>query len=99
MDPPAPPPQVLNWDLGPGESSVLAWCAAHPGALAIVDDLAARRCAARLGIPVRGTLGLILIAKQRGEIAAARPILEQMRKSGMYLSNRVLNQALERVGE
>jgi predicted nucleic acid-binding protein len=64
-----------------------------------VDDLAARRCAATLGVPVRGTLGLVLIAKQRGEIPAARPVLEELRQAGMYLSDAVLNRALKRVGE
>ena len=43
---------------------MLAWAHAHPGAEAIIDDLAGRRCAAAFSIPVRGTLGLALIAKQ-----------------------------------
>ncbi len=64
-----------------------------------MDDLAARRCAGALGIPVRGTLGLVLTAKQQGEITAARPVLEQLRLCGMYLSDRVMNQALARIGE
>jgi len=70
-----------------------------PGAEAIIDDLSARRCAHTFGIPVRGTLGLVLIAKQRGEIPAARPVLEDLRSAGMYLSERVLNRALRRGGE
>ena len=36
----------LSWDFGAGESAVLAWCLAHPGSEAIIDDLSARRCAA-----------------------------------------------------
>ncbi len=64
-----------------------------------MDDLAARRCARSLAIPVRGTLGLVLIAKQRKLIPAARPVLEQLRQAGMYLSDSVLNRALEKVGE
>jgi len=48
---------------------------------------------------VRGTLGLVLVAKQRGEIASARSVLDQLRQSGMYLSDRVLNEALALVGE
>lgn len=90
---------IQSWDLGPGESAVLTWGDVHPNTEVIVDDLAARRCAVALGIPVRGTLGLVLTAKQRGTIGAARPILEQMRDSGMYLSERVMNQALALVGE
>jgi predicted nucleic acid-binding protein len=39
VDPPPTPPGVREWDLGPGESSVLAWCFAHSGAEAIIDDL------------------------------------------------------------
>lgn len=93
------PDLIQSWDLGPGESAVLAWAYAHPGAEAIVDDLAARRGAASLNVPVRGTLGLVLTAKQRGTISFARPVLEQLRQSGMYLSDRVLNQALTLIGE
>lgn len=93
------PPRIERWDLGAGESAVLAWCVEHPGTEAIIDDLAGRRCADALGVPVRGTLGLILIAKQRGRIDAARPILESMRRAGMYLSQAVLDRALRSVGE
>jgi predicted nucleic acid-binding protein len=100
VEPPPPiPPSVERWDLGPGESAVLAWCIAHPGAEAIIDDRDGRRCALIHQVPVRGTLGLILLAKKRGRIAAARPILERMRESGMYLSDGTLDQALSLVGE
>ncbi len=78
---------------------MLTWGYVNPGTEVIVDDLAARRCAAALGIPVRGTLGLVLTAKQQGILPAARPVLEQLRLSGMYLSDRVMNQALALVGE
>jgi predicted nucleic acid-binding protein len=95
----AVPPLIQAWDLGPGESSVLAWAHAHPGTLAVIDDLAARRCAATLSIPVRGTLGLVILAKQRGEVKAARPLLEALRRGGLYLSDSVLNAALALVDE
>ena len=99
LETPPVPAVIQAWDLGEGEASVLAWGHANPGTVIIVDDLPARRCAAALQIPVRGTLGLILTAKRRGLIPEARPILEKLRRSGMYLSDRVLNQALALVGE
>ena len=99
IDAPSIPDTIRAWDLGEGEASVLAWGYANPGTVIIVDDLAARRCAATLGIPVRGTLGLILTAKKRGVIPEARPVLEKLRQSGMYLSDRILNQALALVEE
>jgi predicted nucleic acid-binding protein len=96
---PPVPPIIHAWGLGRGEASVLSWAYAHPGAEAIIDDLAGRRCAAALGIAVRGTLGLVLVAKQRGKIASARSVLDQLRQSGMYLSDSVLNQSLALIGE
>jgi predicted nucleic acid-binding protein len=99
VETPPVPTVIQNWDLGAGESAVLTWGYVNPGTEVIVDDLAARRCAAALGIPVRGTLGLVLTAKQQGILPAARPVLEQLRLSGMYLSDRVMNQALVLVGE
>jgi len=93
------PPEITAWSLGAGESAVLSWALANKNTEAIVDDLAARRCAAALQIPVRGILGIILTAKQRGEISTARPLLEKLRQNGMYLSDKVLNQALSLIGE
>lgn len=96
---PSVPTIIQNWDLGAGESAVLTWGYANPGTEVIIDDLSARRCATALGIPVRGTLGLVLTAKQQGIIPLARPVLEQLRLCGMYLSDRLMNQALAKVGE
>ena len=93
------PEIILNWGLGVGESSVLAMAHAQPGMEAIIDDLAGRRCAASLGIPVRGTLGIVLVAKQRGDIPAARPVMESLIQTGLYLSRTVLDAALQRVDE
>lgn len=93
------PAQIQSWGLGAGESSVLAWGHTHPGTEIILDDLPARRCAAAFNIPVRGTLGLVLIAKQRGLIPAARPILLQLRQGGMFLADKVMDQALALVNE
>jgi predicted nucleic acid-binding protein len=41
----------------------------------------------------------VLLAKKGVRIKAARPVLEVMRASGMYLSDAVLNQAVALVGE
>jgi predicted nucleic acid-binding protein len=96
---PVIPKEVAAWDLGPGESAVLALALAEPGAFAVIDDLEARRCARSLSIPVIGTLGLLILAKQEDRIPAVRPLVERLRDSGMYLSDRIINEALARVGE
>lgn len=99
VEDPAIPPGILAWDLGDGESSVLAWAIAHPGTRAIIDDLEGRRCAESLGVPLRGTVGLVLRARRAGLIDSARDALERLRRGGMYLSDRVCADVLKEVGE
>ncbi len=71
------PISIAEWRLGAGESGVLA-LATEYGLDAIIDDLSGRKCAASLGVFVRGTLGIVLAAKQRGVIPLARPVIEDM---------------------
>jgi predicted nucleic acid-binding protein len=99
VDVPDIPRSVVAWDLGPGESAVIAWALAHPGCLAVIDDLEGRRCAETHRIRLRGTLGLILRAKRQGVIPEARPVLQTLRAAGMYLSTQLLDMALAEVGE
>ena len=93
------PPQIAAWNLGIGESAVLAWAVANPGTWAIIDDLEGRRCASQLRIRVVGTLGLVLAAKRRGTIPTARAVIEALIGSGLYLSDDVVADALALVGE
>lgn len=93
------PPEVQAWNLGVGESAVIAWALANPGSAAVIDDREGRRCAAQLGIRVVGTLGLVLAAKRRGLVPAARPVVDELIVSGLYLSEEIVNGALALVGE
>ena len=87
-------PQVASWDLGSGESAVLTWARAYPGYEAILDDRAARKCAEALGIPVRGTLGVLLAAKRHGLIPQVQPALDALVQAGLRLSPEVAEAAL-----
>jgi predicted nucleic acid-binding protein len=98
-EPPPIPPGIMQWGLGSGESAVLAECLRLPGSYAVIDDLAARKCAAALGIPVIGTLGIVLRARKQDVIPAARPVMEDLLRGGMFLSKPLLDRALALVGE
>jgi len=96
----APPhPAVAAWDLGAGESAVLTMSLRAESAIAVIDDLAARRCAAAMGVPLVGTLGLLVRARRLGRIAAVRPVLAEIRAAGMYLSDDLVARTLRSIGE
>jgi predicted nucleic acid-binding protein len=93
------PGRVAAFGLGDGETAVLAHALANAGSKAIIDDQAARHAATALGIAHQGTLGVVIFAKAQGLIPAARPVVEQLRQHGMYLTDQIMNQALAQVGE
>jgi predicted nucleic acid-binding protein len=96
---PPVPASVRVCNLDEGESGVLAVAVAEPGSEVVLDDRAARRCARALGVPVLGSVGLVLAAKRLGSIPAARPIVEDLRRAGLYLDDAFVAEALKRVGE
>jgi predicted nucleic acid-binding protein len=93
------PAEVAGWDLGAGETQVLALALSRGGTEVILDDLQARRCSRSLGLPTTGTLGLILRAKRRGFIPAARPVVEKLLEHRLYLAHDLVEAALAEVGE
>ena len=93
------PSAVAAWDLGLGESHVLSLCYGQENREAILDDGPARRCAAALGVPVRGTLSLIVLAKRDGLVPASRPLFEELLAKGLRAAPNVIERAIELAGE
>ena len=91
--------RVASWDLGMGESQVLSWAIQNPDYEAIIDDLAARKAAKILQVPVRGTLAIVVLAKQAGYISSAKKDLENLIQVGLRISPALLEQALALAGE
>ncbi len=91
---------VFEWNLGLGESEVIsyAYASASPCHVSI-DDRAAKRCAETLGLPVIGTIGLLISAKRRGIIPSVTELLHQILANGFRLSDSVVEKALILAGE
>jgi len=65
-----------------------------------MDERIGRRCARERNLRVVGLLGTLIVAKQRGLIAAVRPLVEQLRQqAGFYVSDTLLAEVLQRAGE
>jgi predicted nucleic acid-binding protein len=90
---------VRKWNLGAGESAVIAFCLANPGHRAVLDDLRGRHCAQALGIPLIGTLGVLVAARRQGLIPQARPLIAAIRGAGYYIEDKLIEAALSEVGE
>jgi predicted nucleic acid-binding protein len=93
------PVEVSARALGAGESAVLAVALEQADSEVVLDDLAARKSARALGLPLQGTLSLILVAKQVGMVPEVKPLLEQLKSLGMYLSDALVARVLAQAGE
>ena len=96
---PATPGPVLDCGIDAGESAVLALALGDDSCEVVLDDKAGRSCARRLGIPCLGSLGLVLLGRRLGAIAAARPVLGRLRAVGLYLDDDFVDDVLKRLGE
>jgi predicted nucleic acid-binding protein len=89
---------IEHWDLGPGESQVIAHCIGG-SRWAVLDDRAARRCAAAHNMPVIGTLGVVLRSKEKRLVESARPLVSELVAVGMFLDDEFVDRVLASVGE
>lgn len=99
VDPVATEQRIIEWSLGAGESAVIATASQCRPAVAVLDDAQAGSCARTVGVPVKGTLGIVLRAKRQGVISAAAPLVHAIGDSGAYVSDAVARAALKAVGE
>lgn len=82
-----------------GEAAVLALAEERGARLVIFDDSDARQYARDIGLPFKGTVGVLLEAKENGLIDTIKPLLTQMQTNGIYLGKSVIDEALQQAGE
>ncbi len=93
------PDIITSWDIGIGESSVLAFAVKNPDFWAIIDDREARRCAESLGCKYIGTVGVILLAKKRGIIPSVSDCLHKLQNAGLWMSKAFIEQIVTKFGD
>ena len=82
-----------------GEATVFALAKQLSARLVILDDKDARGYAKRIGLPVTGTVGILLLAKERGLIEAIKPFLVELLANGIRLGASLVKDALQEAGE
>ena len=82
-----------------GESATIALAKEVKAEQVILDDNAARQEAVARGLPVIGTVGVLLVAKTRSVIPVIRPILDSLRAQGTRISQDLYYQVIAEADE
>jgi predicted nucleic acid-binding protein len=87
-------------ELDEGERQAIALASAlGKDILLLMDDHAGRQAARKLGVPVTGLLGLLLLAKEKGLVNRVGLMIEELREAGYWLSDEVVEVAKKLAGE
>jgi len=92
--------RALNLQLDVGESHAIALALEIKPDFVLLDEKLARNAAVTLGLTPFGTVGIVLLAKQKGLLPEARPVLDQLRdRARFWIGDAVYNAALIAAGE
>lgn len=91
--------QVLEDDLGTGESETIVLAREMEADWVLVDERLARRKLELLGVRTIGTLGILLKAKEIGLLLTIRPEVDKLRDRGFRLGRHVYKDVLRMAGE
>ena len=92
-------PAVQAFDLGPGETAALAEAMARPLAKVLIDERDGRDAALALGIPLVGSLGVMLAAKRAGRLPAIAPLVRHLVATDYHYAPALIRKVLVEAGE
>lgn len=86
-------------DLGRGEAEALILAQEVDADLVLLDERQARGYARYLGLPMTGTLGILMKAKKQGFLEKIQPAIRELRGNEIRLSDALIERALREAGE
>jgi predicted nucleic acid-binding protein len=78
-----------------GEASAIALASEFEDVLLLLDDLKARKLAARLNFRITGTLGVIHRAKQMKIIDKVKPLIDKLMLTDFRVAENIINEILK----
>lgn len=80
--------------LGKGELAAISLYKQLSADLLLIDDARARKVAYLNNLEVMGSLGVLLLAKQKGLITTIKPCINRLRSSDIFISEHLLEKLL-----
>lgn len=90
---------ILAQEVDQGEASSIALALEIHNSTLLLDDKKARRMALKLNIPFTGLVGVFVKAKKNGKISEIKPYLNELKNSGMWISESLLLEVLKEANE
>lgn len=84
--------------LDPGEAEAIILAQEVQADLVLLDGMAGREAARRLGLEPRGTLGVLAEGYRRGLVSDLRAAIQRMRERGTWLADDLVERFLGQVG-
>jgi predicted nucleic acid-binding protein len=91
--------QTLAGMLGMGEAEAIALYKAKDADYLLIDERKGRKIAESYNIKIIGTLGLLLLAKQKGLLENVKPCIELLQQSTIRITPELYEKTLQRAGE
>ena len=91
--------RLLKGELDAGESEAIVLARELNADLLLIDDRSARRRAGAIELSTIGTLGVLLLAKEKGLIPVLEPLLGDLRRAGFHMSDELYDQVLDSADE
>jgi len=92
-------PNRVSASLGAGEHEVISLALELQAERLILDEQLARRLATSLGLRVIGTIGLLLMAKERGLLSKIKPELDSLLKARFFMNQDLYDRVVSQAGE
>jgi uncharacterized protein len=89
----------LRSRLDVGEAAAICLATERHADLILSDDREARDVAREMKFPIKGTLGILIEGKQRGDVTHLTPLLHDLKAKGTWLSEALIQEVLRKVGE